>query len=777
MRFVIIKDVKDIYHWYIPEKLKFSVISILENDLSKLNITVSENFLRKCKFDVGDVIIGVNNNNNFHVRNFSFIKPDIVNSIAIIIKNNEDISDYFMITPTIRALKERYKNANITMAIQPQFKDIYLNNSYIKDIINVDTINKNNYDITFDLTNVSERNIKEFRITQYADFCKVDLVDYKMDLFLTTDEIQKGKKILGDFINGIGIVIKAVDEYRSMSVEKIKKLINYLISKGLKLILLDNKYFEYENNTNVLNLTGALNLRELFAVIKNCAAIVSPDTGFLYAAIALDIPTISYWGWSGFKSRLVSSDKNIAIQSIKSCSPCWNYMYKCQLECFYFITNEVIYNGIQKILNMKKVVLRKGIIHNRIGLINTNKIPKEKLENLLVFLKKSVFKFEIIEGVENCYMVLDFNDNNQYREEGNVYYNFYYNIINNIRYIYINKMNIYDGIDFVCRNCFNYLDDTDFEEIVDYNFDMKRDLRNKNVLIKRSCGVGDLIMITSLIKSLKEKYNCKISLLVFNKYKEFLKGLRFIDNIYTHSEFEEKSYKDFDEIIDYCFYPEIHCDRWSKDRIQIFLESFGFNTYKAIELPFDFYKKELMQSYLKKINVNLDKKIVSIQATSESRVRSYPIEYIIELAKMLVDIDYQVILLGINMGWKNYENIPYIKNVYNLIGKTTLEQAVYILHNSDYIICPDSSFYHIGEAIGKRTLVLFSNIYPELRVRYYRNVIPMFDGTLECVKTCCDRRKAVEVNNCLKPGTIGANCIRQLTPDKVFKFFVEKVAT
>lgn len=57
------------------------------------------------------------------------------------------------------------------------------------------------------------------------------------------------------------------------------------------------------------------------------------------------------------------------------------------------------------------------------------------------------------------------------------------------------------------------------------------DIRGKNIFITSCGGLGDLIVCTPALKSLKEKYDCHITFLCQKKYESAIKGLEYIDKV------------------------------------------------------------------------------------------------------------------------------------------------------------------------------------------------------------------------------------------------------
>src|SRR5206468_11324338 len=73
-----------------------------------------------------------------------------------------------------------------------------------------------------------------------------------------------------------------------------------------------------------VDLTGKLSLLETFAVIGRCSLFLASDTGLAKAAMALGVPTATWWGPSDPREYGVAWDeeKHLDILTGIWCSPC-----------------------------------------------------------------------------------------------------------------------------------------------------------------------------------------------------------------------------------------------------------------------------------------------------------------------------------------------------------------------------------------------------------------------------------------------------------------------
>ena len=126
-------------------------------------------------------------------------------------------------------------------------------------------------------------------------------------------------------------------------------------------------------------------------------------------------------------------------------------------------------------------------------------------------------------------------------------------------------------------------------------------------------------------------------------------------------------------------------------------------------------KKEADQ-YVEEILANVKffkKPILLFHHASSSPIRSIPDHVSRELVKHIIDnTNYFVISLSnLEFEYSHYINLsPYCINVDHLMS---------FVKNVDSIVTVDTCIYHIADAFDKPSVVIFTGIEPELRIKYY----------------------------------------------------------
>lgn len=115
----------------------------------------------------------------------------------------------------------------------------------------------------------------------------------------------------------------------------------------------------------------------------------------------------------------------------------------------------------------------------------------------------------------------------------------------------------------------------------------------------------------------------------------------------------------------------------------------------------------------------------------------------------------------------------------DLTDKTSVQEAIAIIANSNLVICPDTGLLHAANAVSVPCIGLFGNIDPELRCSYYDNVRSIFKS-IPCAQNCGDRYQVMsqicpsfsDINNrCIR--RIGADCMRAISPREIFDLAAE----
>ncbi len=287
---------------------------------------------------------------------------------------------------------------------------------------------------------------------------------------------------------------------------------------------------------------------------------------------------------------------------------------------------------------------------------------------------------------------------------------------------------------------YNFIDITNR---IDFPINNKKgnlsDLQNKkdniNILIINGfvSGIGDNIVGLTALKIFNEIYSKKFKSITYDSYNENIMRIYQTLNRYKlitkYLSFPQKleTLKEYDAIIDldniHSYYefnnmPMIDCflqcmnvdpkkikDKNKKNNIIIYS-----NTYKDLDYIF------------KGIKYKNNNKFLLFQFDSSAKIRGIKKELAIDIIKKLLDkTDYNIVVLSD----LNYEH-PRLYKLKEF--SKDLDHFIYIISQMDYCITTDTSCYHFSDGLNIPTVVLFTSINPEYRIKYYDKTKGMFLG-------------------------------------------------
>lgn len=148
--------------------------------------------------------------------------------------------------------------------------------------------------------------------------------------------------------------------------------------------------------------------------------------------------------------------------------------------------------------------------------------------------------------------------------------------------------------------------------------------------------------------------------------------------------------------------------------------------------------KEIFITKIKKLNIvkpkiKLPKKYFVIFPSASMKLKRWPIDRYAELAKRIYNkTNYELLLVGTSSDsealneFKSIVDIPYI----DMIGKTSLNDYIYIIKNAKLLVTNDTSAYHIG-VIEETPTAIITGVYT-----YERYVLYEFKNNDKYRKPC-----------------------------------------
>ncbi|MFX0084284.1 MAG: glycosyltransferase family 9 protein [Candidatus Hodarchaeota archaeon] len=303
-------------------------------------------------------------------------------------------------------------------------------------------------------------------------------------------------------------------------------------------------------------------------------------------------------------------------------------------------------------------------------------------------------------------------------------------------------------------------------------------------LIKRKMGIGDVLMTTPVVSELK-KLNPKTEFHYQTMFPELLIKNSDITKIISQNENLNESY---DKIIDLNWKVEtigigegvISKNEYHNiNRIDLFFKAVNMKTPSKVKLVYNVTEEE--KKYAKDIwNMLENRKKIVYHINSASPIRTYPIKQTVELLNKL-QRNYSIIIVGNNLydQWRHTEFVKEFSEfvrihsmngrILDMTDRTTIRQAAALMSESDLVIAPDSGFIHLAAALDKRTIALFGNITPYLRIKYYEKCDILFPkGEISCIP-CGDiyPPPCSNYNEVVNNDIIGALCMRKISTDSI----------
>jgi len=341
------------------------------------------------------------------------------------------------------------------------------------------------------------------------------------------------------------------------------------------------------------------------------------------------------------------------------------------------------------------------------------------------------------------------------------------------------------------------------------------------IIIRRSNG--DVFLTTPLIKSLKKRYpDSTIDLLVNKNTESVAKILPFINNIYTFdynwkkrgilkhlkNEFRLISniYKKYDLTINLT----------SNDRNVLYAYLAGRESISTIEQEFikSWWKKIVLSKYfyhdkskhivehnltplkllnikvnnikvdidlkkLKQIDINrfnIKKPFIIFHPSSQHSYKIYPVCLRNILLEKLNSLNIPIVITGgkNKIDLEISKTIPNLKNIYNLIGKTSILEYIALNNEAMAYIGMDTLNMHIAAALNKQIFAIFGPTLPHrwspwcnslecytkknLPIQKYGN-ITIFQADMPCVS--CGQAGC---NNNFKK----SDCLYKIAPETIF---------
>lgn len=291
----------------------------------------------------------------------------------LIYRRTGGLGDVVNTIPLFSEIKRLYPFLHITYAVPEIYHVIFKNNPNIDNLIDVKSINLNEYGYASDISSICGK--YEMSMAPYVDKHRSDiwselalglkLSNHDFDLYLKEEIKEKIKTKYGNSVK-LGIFPRSASSSKDLEDHKLIALINelkemnydpYIIDFGTRLEHIDCKII---NN---------ISIEELIYLINQLDYAISVDTGVFHICSICKIPTVGIFTWtdgkilSKYHSNIQIVQKHRDFEDGLKCCPCWNWclcihkqkgVANIPLECMRQISVESIINKFKKIIQNNK---------------------------------------------------------------------------------------------------------------------------------------------------------------------------------------------------------------------------------------------------------------------------------------------------------------------------------------------------------------------------------------------------------------------------------------
>ena len=257
-------------------------------------------------------------------------------------------------------------------------------------------------------------------------------------------------------------------------------------------------------------------------------------------------------------------------------------------------------------------------------------------------------------------------------------------------------------------------------ETKDYKIDIN--INDKKLLIIMSSGLGDVLFLTPLINTIKQKYpNCYIGFATAKPNQDIL---QIIDNINQTIDYpiDKEKFDTFDYVIRLEDLSKTSEENKERNIYELFLEHIGITDIQP-EMCRPYIKENVLK------NIEVKENLIGIHPFATDHIRHLNFNLVLELCKKL---DYNIVLFSNKKEMEEHQHrfqgtkVKWaIQSINNIMSTTRL------LAQCEFVIATDSVITHLAQAIGKKCICLYGPFSANSRVKYYEN-ITIIDNNPDC---------------------------------------------
>lgn len=300
-------------------------------------------------------------------------------------------------------------------------------------------------------------------------------------------------------------------------------------------------------------------------------------------------------------------------------------------------------------------------------------------------------------------------------------------------------------------------------------FDETKDWNCKSILIVRTGGFGDLILLTPCLREIKRRWpTCELAVCSMEHYSAILKNLPFVDALVTYPLVKAEAEK-YDAWI--FLEKAIEQNPRAKEvhMTDLFAEIIGLSDFtdKKPEIQLtDSEKIAVLEMFPRTDGLRR----ICIQLASQSLVRNYHPAGLEAVMSKLHENGWEIFVMG-EPGTIKAKEDDRFRNL--TLQRLTLRQSAAVINNADCVLGPDSALIHVAGALGIPAVALYGPFPWKLRTAYcpttfaiqahgacspcFHHVNPSKGNTFP-VDGPCQKSQKCDVLAGIKPEAIVAKC-------------------
>lgn len=259
----------------------------------------------------------------------SFFRDD---TDPLVIAGGIGFGDAIMLTPVLRDLKKWFPNQPLLVSCPYAIGAVFENLSYVDGLLEwpLGIEDSKGYKIRFLENFMYDPFAREIHMTAVLG-AKVgvgDLKDVKCDYIPTNAELEQATsnfpRVPGR--KRLAIQVQASHRCRTWHADRMRALMEEMIPQGWEIYLVGAPgEFHCVEKWHIHDARKkAPSFRETCAFLTTCDVFLGPDSGYIHACGAMEIPAVGLFAVFPWRLRTANYPTVFAIQSDADCAPCWH---------------------------------------------------------------------------------------------------------------------------------------------------------------------------------------------------------------------------------------------------------------------------------------------------------------------------------------------------------------------------------------------------------------------------------------------------------------------